>query len=144
MPKEPFTVLLIEDDPAHAELVLRSLEDYRAENHIIHLTDGEAALDFVFRRGEYKEAPRPHMILLDLRLPKVHGLEVLRQIRASEDLHMIPVVVLTTSEAEQDVVRAYEHSVNSYVVKPLDFGRFTKLMRELGYYWLGWNHYPWP
>ncbi len=144
MPKEPFTVLLIEDDPAHAELVLRSLEDYRAENHIIHLTDGEAALDFVFRRGEYKEAPRPHMILLDLRLPKVHGLEVLRQIRASEDLHMIPVVVLTTSEAEQDVVRAYDHSVNSYVVKPLDFGRFTKLMRELGYYWLGWNHYPWP
>lgn len=144
MPREPFTVLLVEDDPAHAELVLRSLEDYRAENHIIHLTDGEAALDFVFRRGEYEDAPRPHMILLDLRLPKVHGLEVLRQIRASEDLHMIPVIVLTTSEAEQDVVRAYEHRVNSYVVKPLDFARFTSLMRELGYYWLGWNHYPWP
>ncbi len=144
MANEPFTVLLIEDDPAHAELVLRGLEDQHGEHRIIHVSDGEAALDFLFRRGAYADAPRPHVILLDLRLPKVHGLEVLRQLRASEELRMIPIIVLTTSEAEQDIVRAYDYEVNSYVVKPLDFAQFTNLMRDLGYYWLGWNHYPWP
>ncbi len=143
MSKGPFTVLLVEDDPAHAELVLRNLEDHRESNRIIHMSDGESALDFLFRRGEYSDAPKPHVILLDLRLPKVSGLEVLQQIRASDDLRMIPVVVLTTSEAEKDVETAYQHHANSYIVKPLDFQRFNLLMKELGYYWLGWNHYPW-
>jgi len=143
MRKGPFTVLLVEDDPAHAELVLRNLEEHMESNRIIHLSDGESALDFLFHKGEYIDAPQPHVVLLDLRLPKVNGLEVLRQIRASDDLHMIPVVILTTSEAEKDVERAYEYHANSYIVKPLDFERFNLLMKELGYYWLGWNHYPW-
>ena len=142
----PFTILLVEDNPAHAELVLRSLEDHRVANTIVHLSDGESALDFLFRRGPYADpldSPRPHVVLLDLRLPRMDGLEVLRQIRASEELHMLPVVILTTSEAERDVARAYEQHTNSYVVKPLDFEGFTTLMDDLGFYWLGWNHYPW-
>ncbi len=143
---ELFTILLVEDNPAHAELVLRSFEDHRVANTIVHLSDGESALDYLFRRGPFTdpdESPRPHVILLDLHLPRMDGLEVLKEIRASDDLHMLPVVILTTSEAERDVAKAYEQHTNSYVVKPLDFERFTALMADLGFYWLGWNYYPW-
>ena len=143
---EPFTILLVEDNPAHAELVLRSFEDHRVANTIIHLSDGESALDYLFRRGPFadpQDSPRPHVILLDLRLPRMDGLEVLKNIRASDDLHTLPVVILTTSEAERDVAKAYEQHTNSYVVKPLDFEGFTALMEDLGFYWLGWNYYPW-
>lgn len=143
---QPFTILLVEDNPAHAELVLRSFEDHRVSNKITHLSDGESALDYLFRRGAYadpKDSPRPHVILLDLRLPRMDGLEVLKEIRASEDLHTLPVVILTTSEAERDVGKAYEQHTNSYVIKPLDFEGFTSLMEDLGFYWLGWNHFPW-
>ena len=143
---EPFTILLVEDNPAHAELVLRSFEDHRVANSIIHLSDGESALDYLFRRGPFadpQESPRPHVILLDLRLPRMDGLEVLKNIRASDDLHTLPVVILTTSEAERDVAKAYEQHTNSYIVKPLDFEGFTALMEDLGFYWLGWNYYPW-
>ena len=90
------------------------------------------------------EKIKPHVVLLDLRLPKVDGLKVLERIRKSEGLEKIPVVILTTSHAEMDVGKAYEHHANSYLVKPLDFEKFTKLMDDLGFYWLGWNHYPWP
>lgn len=143
---EPFTILLIEDNPAHAELVLRSFEDHRIANRIIHLSDGETALDYLFHRSPFtnpEESPRPHVIFLDLRLPRMDGLEVLKEIRASDDLHRLPVVILTTSEAKRDVTRAYEQYTNSYVVKPLDFKGFTELMENLGCYWLGWNFYPW-
>ena len=143
---EPFTILLVEDNPAHAELVLRSFEDHRVANRIIHLSDGESALDYLFRRGPHadpKASPRPPVVLLDLRLPRMDGLEVLKEIRASNDLHTLPVVILTTSEAERDVAKAYEQHTNSYVVKPLDFEGFTALMEDLGFYWLGWNYYPW-
>ena len=143
---EPFTILLVEDNPAHAELVLRSFEDHRIANRIIHLSDGETALDYLFRRSPFtnpEESPRPHVIFLDLRLPRMDGLEVLKEIRASDDFHTLPVVILTTSEAERDVTRAYEQHTNSYVVKPLDFEGFTALMEDLGCYWLGWNFYPW-
>ena len=141
------TILFVEDNPDHAELVMRSFEDHRVANQIHHLTDGEAALDYLLRRGVYSDpekSPRPHVVLLDLRLPKVDGLEVLKIIRSSEGLEKIPVVILTTSHAELDVDRAYEYHANSYLVKPLDFDKFTKLMDDLGFYWLGWNHYPWP
>ncbi len=144
---EPLTILFVEDNPDHAELVMRSFEDHRVANRIFHLPDGEAALDYLFRRGGFTEpvkSPRPHVILLDLRLPKVDGLEILKIIRDSKDLRTIPVVILTTSHAEMDVSRAYEYHANSYLVKPLDFEKFTKLMDDLGFYWLGWNHYPWP
>jgi len=143
---EPLTVLLVEDNPDHTELIERSFEDHRVANKIYHVADGEAAHDYLFRRGAYtdpQQSPRPHVILLDLRLPKVDGLEILREIKTSDELKKIPVVILTTSRAEQDVARAYQQHANSYLVKPVDFDRFTQLMDDLGFYWLGWNHYPW-
>jgi len=143
---EPVVILLVEDNPAHAELIMRNFEDHRIANHVRHVSDGEAALDYLFRRGAHADPeknPAPHLILLDLRLPRVDGLEVLQEIKAAPELRTIPVVILTTSEAEQDAGRAYEHHANSYLVKPVDFEQFSKLMEELGFYWLAWNYYPW-
>jgi CheY-like chemotaxis protein len=139
-------ILLVEDNIAHAELVKRSLEDHPVANRIIHVADGESALAFLFRRGRFSDpdsSPKPHVVLLDLRLPRVDGLEVLKEIRTSAELEKLPVVVLTTSEAERDVAKAYEYHANSYLVKPLDFDKFAKLMDDLGFYWLQWNYYPW-
>jgi len=144
--RNPFTILLVEDNPAHAELVMRSFEDHRVANTIVHLSDGETALEYLFQRGLYsseRESPRPHVILLDLRLPRVDGLDVLKEIKSSDKLRSIPVVILTTSEAERDAARAYEQHANSFVVKPLDFASFTNLIKELGFYWLKWNYFPW-
>ncbi|WP_051361221.1 response regulator [Desulfuromonas sp. TF] len=144
--EEPFVILLVEDNPAHAEMVKRALEGHPVANRIIHLTNGEAALDFLFRRGVFadpEKSPRPHVVLLDLRLPRIDGLEVLREIRTSAVLEKLPVVILTTSEAEIDAARAYEHHANSFLVKPLDFDKFIRLMEDLGFYWLKWNYYPW-
>ncbi len=144
--RNPFTILLVEDNPAHAELVMRSFEDHRVANTIVHLSDGETALEYLFQRGLYsseRESPRPHVILLDLRLPRVDGLDVLKEIKSSDKLRSIPVVILTTSEAERDAARAYEQHANSFLVKPLDFESFTNLIKELGFYWLQWNYFPW-
>jgi len=145
-PEEPFVILLVEDNPAHAEMVKRALEGHPVANRIIHLADGEAALDFLLRRGVFadpEKSPRPHVVLLDLRLPRIDGLEVLREIRTSAGLEKLPVVILTTSEAEIDAARAYEYHANSFLVKPLDFDKFVRLMEDLGFYWLKWNYYPW-
>ena len=142
---EPVLVMLVEDNADHAELVIRTMEDHRIANRIIHFTDGQSALDYLLRRGEYEDpvsSPRPHMILLDLRLPRVDGLEVLNIIKQQDDTKSIPVVILTTSEAEKDVARAYDNYVNSYLVKPVGFEEFSKLMNDLGFYWLGWNTNP--
>jgi CheY-like chemotaxis protein len=138
-------ILLVEDNPAHAELVTRSLEENRIASRIHHVADGEAAIDYLMRKGRFTQpdsSPRPEVILLDLRLPKVDGLEVLKTIKSTPDLQRIPVVVLTTSAAEPDVSRAYELHANSYLVKPIDYARFTRLMHQLGFYWLEWNHPP--
>ena len=146
MPEGPFVILLVEDNPAHAELVKRSLEGHPVANRIIHISDGETALNFLFRRGDFadpEKSPRPHVVLLDLRLPRVDGLEILKEIRTSAELEKLPVVVLTTSEAEIDAARAYEYHANSFLVKPLDFDKFVRLMDDLGFYWLKWNYYPW-
>ncbi len=143
---QPLIILLVEDNPSHTELVMHSFRKHRFANHIYHVSDGEAALDYLFQRGDYadpEKRPRPHLILLDLRIPRVDGLEVLREIKTNDKLCHIPVVVLTTSEADADVARAYEHRANSYLLKPVDFGKFTQLMNELGFYWLGWNRQPW-
>jgi len=142
---EPLVILLVEDNDAHAELVIRSMRDQRVSNTIIHVRDGQEALDFLFHRGEFadaKKSPRPNLVLLDLRLPKVDGLDVLMTIKQTPELLKIPVVVLTSSDAETDIARSYEHHANSYVVKPLDFRTFTRLMQDLGFYWLGWNAMP--
>lgn len=142
---EPVRIMLIEDNEDHAYAVKLSFSRHRVANKIYRVADGEAALDFLFRRNEYADpskSPRPHVIFLDLRLPKIDGLEVLRQIKESEQLHRIPIVILTTSAAEQDLVEAYDCHVNSYLVKPLDFEKFTELMKAVGFYWLAWNSRP--
>jgi CheY-like chemotaxis protein len=142
---EPLVILLVEDNDAHAELVLRSMKDNRVANIIYFADDGEKALDFLFHRGAYKEmitSPRPNLILLDLRLPRVDGLEVLKTIKETPHLMQIPVVILTSSDAETDIARSYTYHANSYVVKPLEFKKFTRLMNDIGGYWLGWNTVP--
>ena len=142
MQNEPFLVLLVEDNPDHAELVIRNLAEHPIANRVIHLTNGQAVLDYLFRREEYADparSPRPHVILLDLRLPRVDGLQVLGAIKASELLRRIPVVILTTSDAEQDAARAYYNYANSYLVKPLGYDQFCKLVADIGSYWLGQN-----
>src|SRR5215211_1034692 len=139
---EPVLVMLIEDNIDHAELVLRTMADHHIANKVRHFLDGQSALDYLYRRGEFSEATnaeRPHIILLDLRLPRVDGMDVLKTIKEDPDLKSIPVVVLTTSEAEKDVARAYYNHANSYLVKPVGFEDFRQLMEDLGFYWLGWN-----
>lgn len=142
---EPITILLVEDDPAHAEIVRRNLENARVANRLHWVADGQEALDYLQHNGKYQNpasAPTPGLVLLDLRLPKIDGMEVLRTIKSDAKLARIPVVVMTTSAAESDVARAYENRANSYVVKPLDLGKFTALLDVLGYYWLVWNERP--
>jgi len=145
MKGEPIVILLVEDDPAHAEIVRRNFREFRMANRLEHVEDGQEALDYLHRQGRYTDpetAPRPGLILLDLRLPRVDGLEVLQSIKEDPDLQSIPVVVLTTSAAESDMVRAYANHANSYLVKPVDFSQFLELMKVLGYYWLVWNANP--
>ena len=142
---EPLHILLVEDNEAHAELVIRGMRDQQVANLIHHVLDGEQALDYLFARGAFAnhgKNPRPNLILLDLRLPRVDGLEVLKTIKTTPHLLRIPVVILTSSDAETDIARSYDYHANSYVVKPLDFKTFTKLMKDLGFYWLGWNAKP--
>lgn len=142
MQGEAIVVLLVEDDPAHAEIVKRNFEISRIANRLIHLSDGQGALDYLYRRGAFSDpvtSPTPGIVLLDLRLPKVDGLQVLKTIKEDPLLENIPVVILTTSSAESDIVKAYECHANSYLVKPVDFNKFAELMDTLGYYWLLWN-----
>jgi CheY-like chemotaxis protein len=145
MKGDPITILLVEDDPAHAEIVQRNFEDFRLANRLFHVSDGQEALDYLFRRAQFGDpdsSPRPGLILLDLRLPKVEGLDVLRIIKTDNDLCRIPVVILTTSAAESDMVKAYDCHANSYLVKPVDLPQFIDMMKSLGYYWLTWNEFP--
>ena len=142
---EPVCVMLVEDNADHAELVMRQLRDHRIVNRIIHLTDGQAALDYLQHRAPYDDRaanPLPDIILLDLRLPKVDGMQVLKELKETEKLRSIPVVILTTSKGEQDVAQAYEYRANSYIVKPVDYELFRELMNNLGFYWLAWNTRP--
>ena len=138
-------VLLVEDDPDHEELVRRAFLDRGARVTLRVVRHGEEALDYLFRRGEYRDAarsPRPRLILLDLRLPRRDGLEVLAEIKSSPELRAIPAVVLTTSESEHDVARAFAHHANSYLVKPVEFARFEELIGDVEAYWLTLNRQP--
>jgi CheY-like chemotaxis protein len=143
---EPILVMLVEDNIDHAELVIRTLEEHRIANKVRHFLDGQSALDYLFRKGDFAEAPektpRPHVILLDLRLPRVDGIDVLKAVKEDAELKSIPVIILTTSEAEKDVAKAYYNHANSYLVKPVGFEEFKQLMDDLGFYWLGWNVNP--
>lgn len=133
-------LLLVEDNPYDVELTLHMLQRYNLANHIHIARDGAEALDFFFV-GQ-PPSPAPKVVLLDLKLPKVDGLEVLRRIRADERTRLIPVVVLTTSSNERDLVESYQLGVNSYIVKPVDLAQFTEAVRQIGYYWLLLNQPP--
>ncbi len=138
-------VLLVEDNPDHAELTLKALKDGNLLNEIVWVKDGEEALDFLYHRGRYADAtkaPRPGLILLDLRLPKVDGHEVLRQIKGDEDLRSIPVVMLTTSEREDEISQSYKAGANSFVSKPVRFADFMERVRSLKLYWVLTNILP--
>jgi CheY-like chemotaxis protein len=137
-------ILLVEDDPKDVELTLTALEDYNLANEVVVARDGEQALDYLYCRGEYKmrSGDNPAVLLLDLKLPKVDGLEVLKQIKSEEKLRLIPVVVLTSSKEEKDMVASYRLGVNAYVVKPVDFHEFVNAIKELGAFWAVINEPP--
>ena len=138
-------ILLVEDNPNDSELAIRALRRGRISNEIKLLEDGAEALDFIFCRGEYASrqiTERPKIILLDLKLPKVSGLEVLQQIKSDPRTQMIPVVVLTSSAQDSDVVESYKLGVNSYIVKPVDFEQFNKAVEQMGLYWMLINQMP--
>jgi CheY-like chemotaxis protein len=137
-------ILMVEDDPKDVELSLTALEDYNLANEVVVTRDGEQALDYLYCRGEYQTRSNgnPAVMLLDLKLPKVDGLEVLKQIKSDGQLRMIPVVVLTSSKEEKDMVASYKLGVNAYVVKPVDFHEFVNAIKELGVFWAVINEPP--
>jgi CheY-like chemotaxis protein len=137
-------ILMVEDDPKDVELTLTALEEYNLANEVIVTRDGEQALDYLYCRGEYKMRSNgnPAVMLLDLKLPKVDGLEVLKQIKSDGELRLIPIVVLTSSKEEKDMVASYKIGVNAYVVKPVDFHEFVNAIKELGVFWAVINEPP--
>ena len=136
-------IMLVEDNPDDVELTLLAFKKYNLSNDIMVARDGEEALDILFRRREETAGQqRPDLILLDLKLPRVDGLEVLRQIRSHPETQLIPVVVLTSSREEKDVIESYRLGVNSYLCKPVDFTKFTEVVMQLGLYWLLLNEPP--
>src|ERR1700759_1020258 len=137
-------ILLVEDDPDHEALTIRALKKANIANNIRVAHDGEEAIEMLFGQGEKVLPYAPQVILLDLKLPKIDGLEVLRRIRESEQHHMLPVVVLTSSDEESDLMRSYKLGVNSYIRKPVNFTDFAEATRQLGMYWLGRDEAPPP
>ena len=138
-------ILFIEDNHHEAELTIRSLKKHNLANTLKHIDDGAEALDFIFSQGIHsgrENSPYPKLIILDLKLPKVDGLEILRQLKADERTRLIPVVVLTSSQEEKDVIESYKLGVNSYIVKPVNFESFTTAIADLGFYWFILNQSP--
>jgi len=138
---------LVEDNIHDAEMTIRALKKVNLANNLVHVKDGEEALDFIFARGKFagrQTDNRPKVILLDIKMPKVDGIEVLRQLKSSEISKTIPIVIMTSSKEEQDIISSYQLGVNSYVVKPVDFEGFAKAVSELGLYWLLTNQPPVP
>ncbi|GAB4501328.1 MAG: response regulator [Anaerolineales bacterium] len=139
MPPSPVEILLVEDNPNDAELSLYALRKFKIANSVHHARDGAEALSYLFE-GETVQIPR--LILLDLKLPKVDGLEVLRRLKSHPETRPVPVVVMTSSREERDIVESYNLGVNSYIVKPIDFEQFTAAVRDVGFYWLLLNQSP--
>lgn len=139
---KPVDVLLVEDNMDEAKLAIRQLNKHNLANNLLHVTDGEQALEYIFGEGEWNGrnvSNRPKLVLLDLKMPKVDGMEVLRKIRGDERTRSIPVVVLTSSQEEKDISEANDLIVNSYIVKPIDFHNFAESIKEIGFYWLLMN-----
>jgi DNA-binding response OmpR family regulator len=144
MKNELGRILIVEDDPRDLELTLMALEDYKLANQVMVTRDGQEALDYLYCRGQFdtRSDGNPAVVMLDLKLPKVDGLEVLKQVRSDENLKMIPVVVLTSSHEEKDMMKSYKLGVNAYVVKPVDFHEFVNAVKELGVFWAVINEPP--
>lgn len=143
--KHEYEIVVVEDSPHDAELMVRSLKKNRLANSLIVLEDGEQALDYIFCRGQYAERDSlesPRVVFLDLKLPKVDGLEVLKQLKSNEQTRKIPVIIVTSSKEDPDIATAYDLGANSYVVKPIDFDSFVEKMNQLGLYWLAVNEKP--
>jgi len=138
---EQIEILLVEDNPLDAELTMTALKSAKLANHITWVKDGQQALDYIFREGEFaqRDDVPPRLVLLDLKMPKVGGIEVLKAMKSNERTRRIPVVVMTSSDEESDVAKTYDLGVNSYVVKPLDFNALADVTRQAGYYWLAIN-----
>ena len=141
---EQVEILLVEDNPLDAELTIRALKKGGLANKLLWLKDGAQALDYLFRRGNYADRDDvfPRLVLLDLKMPRVDGIEVLKAIKQDERTRRIPVVITTSSQDERDVAQSYDLGANSYVVKPVEFGAFADLARQAGYYWLAINRTP--
>lgn len=141
---QPVEILLAEDSSTDAEITIRALRKVNLGNQLVWTKDGEEALDFLHQRGNYadRRSGLPKLVLLDLKMPKVNGIEVLREIRAEAHLRTLPVVMLTSSAEETDLVRSYELGVNSYIVKPVDFVKLSDEVARLGYYWVVMNRMP--
>lgn len=138
---EQVEILLVEDNPFDAEMTLRGLEKGALANKVLWLKDGQQALDYLFRQGAYSDRDDvlPRLVLLDLKMPRVDGIQVLKAIKADERTKFIPVVIMTSSQEESDLAQSYSLGVNSYVVKPVDFAAFADVTRQAGYYWLAIN-----
>lgn len=138
-------ILLVEDNLSDAELIIRSLKKVNLANHLVHVKDGVEALEFIFATGVYagrEQKNIPKVILLDIKMPRINGIEVLRQIKSNEVTKAIPVVIMTSSKEEKDIIVSYKLGVNSFVVKPVDFNSFAKAVSELGMYWVLINQPP--
>ena len=137
-------ILIVEDDPRDVELTLAALEEYNLANEVVVTRDGQEALDYLYCREHFnaRSGENPAVMLLDLKLPKIDGLEVLQQVKSDEHLKMIPVVVLTSSQEEKDMLRSYEHGASAYVVKPVDFHQFVNAVKEMGMFWAVVNEPP--
>jgi CheY-like chemotaxis protein len=138
---EEVEILLVEDSPLDAELTMRGLRAEKLANHIVWLKDGQQAIDYLFRQGDYanRGSSTPRLVLLDLKMPRVDGIEVLRAIKGHDATKRIPVVIMTSSQEESDIARSYDLGVNSYVVKPIEFGSLAEVARSAGFYWLAIN-----
>ena len=132
----PVEILLVEDNPGDARLAIEALKDAKVRNNLAIVTDGEQALDYLHRRGKYENATRPDLVLLDLNLPRKSGREVLCEVKEHQSLRRIPVVILTTSQAEEDVLKAYNCNANCYISKPVDLDQFIKVVRSIEDFWL--------
>ena len=142
MSRRSINVLLVEDNTDHVELILEALENNGIVSSIAVVHDGESALDYLFHRNNYTEAPRPELIILDIKLPKIDGIEVLKKVKADGSLKMIPVIMLTTSDTDRDIRQSYLYGANSYIVKPVTAEKFMDTIRQIKQYWMSDNRLP--
>lgn len=141
---EQVEILLVDDSPLDAELAIRGLKEHNLANSVVWVKDGEEALDYVYRRGKFegRSGRGPRLILLDLKMPKIDGIEVTKIIKSDPDIRHIPIVIMTSSEEERDISRSYSFGANSYIVKPVDFKSLANVASQAGYYWLAVNRAP--